>query len=208
MDETTLEGLAARLPTLDPSCGATRLIAVDGHAGAGKSTLAARLAGHNASRTTPLVHLDDLATHEEPFAWTTRLTDQLLTPLSQGRTAVHDVYDWTLRRFAGTREVPPAPVVLLEGVGAGRRALRPYLALVLWLEVPPDEAHRRGLHRDGAALTDFWTEWTRAEEAHFAADPTRPYADLLVRQTEEGDGYTAAPGPRRRTSARRSGHVP
>ncbi len=201
----TAAGLAARLTELEPSCGVSRLVAVDGHAGAGKSTLAARLADLTGA---PVVHLDDLATHEEPFTWTARLGEQVLSPLSRGLAAVHEVYDWTLRRFEGSREVPPAPVVLLDGVGAGRRALRPHLALVLWLEVGPDEAHRRGLRRDGAAMADYWTGWNRAEAAHFATDPTRPYADLLVRQTGDGDGYAASPGPGRPADRRRFDDVP
>lgn len=204
--EMTLSGLTALLPGLDPSCGPVRLVAVDGHAGSGKTTLAGRLAERLGG--APVVHTDDLATHEEPFAWTGRLAGQVLGPLSLGRTAEHEVYDWTRRRFASRREVPAAPVVLLEGVGAGRAATRPHLALVLWLEVGREEARRRGLLRDGPELAHFWTGWTRAEDAHFAADPTRPYADLLVSQTAGGDGYTAVPGAAARAAATRRGHRP
>lgn len=169
------------------------MVAVDGHAGSGKTTLAGRLSA--ALGGAPVVHTDDLATHDEPFAWTERLTAEVLTPFAEGRPARHRVYDWTAREFRGTREIAPAPVVLLEGVGAGRAALRPHLALILWLEVDAATARTRGLRRDGPALAHFWTGWTRAEDAHFAADPTRPHADLLVRQAP--DGYHAAPGPRR-----------
>jgi len=191
MDDLTLPRLAALIPGLAPSCGPVRLVAVDGHAGSGKTTLTARLAERLGG--APVVHTDDLATHEEPFAWTGRLTGQVLGPLSQGRTARHEVYDWTSRRFGGAREVPPDPVVLVEGVGAGREALRPFLALLLWLEVDPVTARQRGLRRDGAELAHFWTGWTREEDAHFSRDPSRPFADLLVHQT--GDGYRAVPGP-------------
>ena len=191
MNDLTLPRLAALVPGLAPSCGPVRVVAVDGHAGAGKSTLTARLAA--LLDGAPVVHTDDLATHEEPFGWTERLAEQVLGPLSRGRTARHEVYDWAAREFDGSREVPPEPVVLLEGVGTGRAALRPYLALLLWLEVDPGTARRRGLRRDGPELAHFWTGWTRDEDAHFAADPSRPFADLLVRQT--GGGYLAVPGP-------------
>ncbi|MBY8881014.1 uridine kinase family protein [Actinacidiphila acidipaludis] len=191
MDDLTLPRLAALIPGLAPSCGPVRLVAVDGHAGAGKTTLTARLAERLGG--APVVHTDDLATHEEPFAWTERLTGQVLGPLSRGRTARHEVYDWRARSFGGEREVPPEPVVLVEGVGTGRAALRPLLALLLWLEVDPEVARERGLRRDGAGLAHFWTGWTREEDAHFAQDPSRPFADLLVHQTE--DGYRAVPGP-------------
>ncbi|WP_328917175.1 MULTISPECIES: uridine kinase family protein [unclassified Streptomyces] len=191
MDDLTLPHLAALLPALPPSCGPVRLLAVDGHAGSGKTTLAARIAEQLGG--APVIHLDDLATHEHPFDWTTRLADQVLGPLSEGRPADHEVYDWTARRFTTRREIPAAPVVLLEGVGSGRAALRPYLALLLWLEVDAETAHRRGLLRDGPELTRFWTGWNRAEDTHFAADPSRPFADLVVHQTH--DGYLAVPGP-------------
>jgi uridine kinase len=207
--EMTLAAVARLVAGLAPSCGPVRLVAVDGHAGSGKTTLAGRLSERLDG--APVVHTDDLATHEEPFAWTGRVAEQVLGPLSGGRSVVHEVYDWSARRFAGQREIPAAPVVLLEGVGAGRAALRPHLALVLWLEVGPDEARRRGLLRDGPDLAHFWTGWTRQEDAHFAADPTRPYADLLISQTSgrtsgrtpgdeggadgEAGGYTAVPGP-------------
>jgi uridine kinase len=191
MDDLTLPALAALLPSLAPSCGPVRLVAVDGHAGSGKTTLAARLAAGLAG--APVVHSDDLATHEEPFGWTQRLAGQVLEPLRRGRAARHGVYDWTARAFRGEREIPAAPVVLLEGVGTGRAELRPLLALVLWLEVDPATARERGLRRDGPELAHFWTGWNRDEDAHFAADPTRPFADLLVHQTP--DGYRAVAGP-------------
>lgn len=161
-----------------------RLVAVDGHAGSGKTTFAAALA--SALDGAPVVHLDDLATHEELFEWTGRLRDQVLEPLRRGDTARPAKYDWVARRFATTLEVPPAPVVLLEGVGVGRRALRPRLASLLWLEVSRDTARERGELRDGPALAGFWAGWMRAQDAHFAADPSRPFADLLVHQRPDG----------------------
>ncbi|WP_329130052.1 hypothetical protein OG552_05480 [Streptomyces sp. NBC_01476] len=202
MGDLTLPRLAALLPTLAPSCGPVRLVAVDGHAGSGKTTFAARLAAELGG--APTVHTDDLATHEQPFDWTDRLTEQVLTPLAEGRPARHQVYDWVARRFAGEEEVPPAPVVLLEGVGTGRLAVRPHLALLLWLEVDPGTARRRGLRRDGPQLAHFWTGWTRDEDAHFTADPSRPFADLLVHQTS--DGYRAETGGAVRTVPTVRGH--
>ncbi|MFI0896350.1 uridine kinase [Streptomyces sp. NPDC020983] len=186
----SLREVAAALGVLPPSCGPVRLVAVDGHAGSGKTTLAGRLAAELGG--APVVHTDDLATHEEPFGWEGRFAAQVAGPFRAGRAARHEVYDWTARRFAYSREVPAAPVVLVEGVGAGRRTLRPHLALTLWLEVDRDTARGRGIRRDGPALAHFWTGWSAAEDAHFASDPTRPYADLLVRQTQ--DGYRAVPG--------------
>ncbi|WP_327270124.1 hypothetical protein OG233_27050 [Streptomyces sp. NBC_01218] len=187
-----LAGRARGLLSLPPSCGPVRLVAIDGHAGSGKSTLATRLA--EALGGAPLLRLDDLATHEELFAWTDRLREQVLRPLSRGEPARYAPYDWTARRFGPLRALAPAPVVLIEGVGAGRRLLRSRLAALWWMEMDRDTSWERGRRRDGAALRGFWDGWTVAEERHFAEDPSRPYADALVRQVSEG--YEWLDGPR------------
>jgi uridine kinase len=186
--------LARALRRLPPSCGPVRLVGVDGHAGSGKSTFAGQLAG--ALGGAPVLHLDDIASHEELFDWTERLLDQVIEPLRRGATAHYAPYDWRARRFGPARPLPPAPVVLVEGVGAGRRALRPFLAHLLWMELPREQSWARGRSRDGEEQREFWDGWVPAERRHFADDPSRPYADLLVRQVTEG--YEVLPGPVRR----------
>ncbi|MDN3022463.1 hypothetical protein [Streptomyces sp. S.PB5] len=186
-----MEQLADHLRRLPPSCGPVRLIAVDGHAGSGKSTFAGQLAA--ALDGAPVLHLDDIASHEELFGWTGRLLAQVIEPLSRGASAHYSPYDWHARRFGPARTLPPAPVILVEGVGAGRRVLRPHLARLLWMELPHEESWRRGRSRDGEEQREFWDGWVRAEVEHFAEDPSRPFADLLVRQRKEG--YELLVGP-------------
>ncbi|MFD5815441.1 uridine kinase [Streptomyces sp. NPDC127038] len=192
-----IHDLASRLLRLPPSCGPVRLIGVDGHAGSGKTTFAGRLAA--ALGGAPVLHLDDIATHEEPFGWTGRLLSTVVEPLGRGETARYAPYDWTAREFRPVRELPAAPVVIVEGVGAGRRALRPWLARLLWMELPHEQAWERGRRRDGPAQSAFWDGWVRAERRHFAEDPSRPFAHQVVRQCPEGyevrEGPAGAPGP-------------
>ncbi|MEV3969344.1 hypothetical protein AB0K68_14525 [Streptomyces sp. NPDC050698] len=183
--------LAARIRRLSPSCGPVRLVGVDGHAGSGKSTFAGQLAG--ALGGAPVLRLDDIASHDALFDWTGRLREQVIEPLSQSRTARYTPYDWRERRFGPPLPLPPAPVVLVEGVGAGRRALRPHLALLLWMELAREQAWARGRSRDGEEQREFWNGWVAAERRHFADDPSRPFADLLVRQRAQG--YEVLAGP-------------
>ncbi|MEU9580697.1 uridine kinase family protein [Streptomyces chilikensis] len=185
------DALASALLRLPPSCGPVRLIGVDGHAGSGKTTFAARLA--EALGGAPVLHLDDIATHRELFSWTTRFASEVLKPLREGRTARYAPYDWSGRRFGAPRSLPPAPAVVVEGVGAGRRALRPHLARLIWADLPAEESWRRGRLRDGEEQRDFWDGWEAAERAHFARDPSRPHAHLLVRQVP--CGYELSEGP-------------
>jgi hypothetical protein len=154
----------------------------------------------------PVVHLDDIATHEELFTWTSRLLKQVIRPLRRGETARYLPYDWHTRTFGPPRPLPPAPVVLMEGVGAGRRALRPYLAALLWMEVPDEEAWARGRSRDGEEQREFWARWVTEERRHFAENPSRPYAQLLVRQRSQG--YEVLPGPAGATGSTLLPHSP
>jgi uridine kinase len=186
-----LPELARRLRGLPPSVGPVRLVAVDGHAGSGKSTFAGLLA--EALGGAPVLHLDDIATHEELFDWTGRMLREVIAPLQRGEAAAYRPYDWRARRLGPPRELPAAEVVLIEGVGAGRRALRSYLARLLWMEMEPEAAWSRGRARDGEEQRTFWDGWVQAEQRHFAADPSKPYADLVVRQVQEG--YEVLDGP-------------
>ncbi|MEV5355908.1 hypothetical protein [Streptomyces sp. NPDC052693] len=183
--------LACRIRRLPPSCGPVRLVGIDGHAGSGKTTFSGELA--RALGGAPVLRLDDIASHDALFDWTGRLLEQVIEPLARGRTAHYSPYDWRARRFGPPRPLPPAPVLLLEGVGAGRRALRPRLALLLWLDLPREEAWARGRFRDGEEQREFWNGWVPAERRHFAEDPSRPFADVLVRQIEVG--YEVLTGP-------------
>lgn len=208
---TSPGALAALLAQLPPSLGPVRLVAVDGHAGSGKSTFAARLAeelgaapGMGASGLggapgcAPVLPLDDVASHDALFAWVDRLRNQVLDPLAAGRTARYEVYDWERRQFGPEiAEIPAAPVVLLEGVGAGRRELRPFLACLLWMDMPQRQAAEHGLRRDGPRLAEFWEGWTRAERTHFADDPSSPHANFLVSRGDRG--HTVRAGPVRLT---------
>ncbi|NJP67773.1 uridine kinase family protein [Streptomyces spiramenti] len=168
-----------------PALGGVRLIGIDGHAGSGKSTLADALAARLGG--APVIRSDDLADHDHLFAWTGRLTEEVLAPLRGGRPARFRAYDWERRTGGAWRRVRPAPVVLLEGVGAGRRALRPSLSLLLWLDVDRAMAWERGRRRDGPAQERFWDGWRPAEDGHFRDDPSRDAADILV--VPQYDGY-------------------
>ena len=160
--------------------GGTRLVAVDGPAGSGKTTLAARLAA--AVGEAPVVHMDDLYegwTGLGPPVWA-RLHDQVLHPLAHGRAARYQCYDWTAGRFDRWVDVPVPEVLLVEGVGAGARPVMAYVSLLIWVEAPSGLRLARGIDRDGPGLRTEWERWRALEDAHFTADGTRDRADLVV----------------------------
>ncbi|MFI5891240.1 uridine kinase [Actinoplanes sp. NPDC051513] len=174
--------LAEQIRHIAPKLGGTRLIAVDGPSGAGKTTFALRLAKQ---LDAPVVHTDDLLDGwNDQFTFWRRLERQVLGPLRRGETATYQRYQWHLGAFAGPPvRVGPAPAVLLEGVSAARREIRPELSLSVFVVAPPDLRWRRAVARDGddsVAFRAYLERWRAAEDRHFAQDETAAAADLIV----------------------------
>ena len=159
--------------------GPVRLVGVDGCGGAGKTTFAARLSA--AVGGTPVVHTDDFASHDVPTEWWPRMLSDVVEPLLRGEPASYRPYDWVDRRTSDDIIiVSPAPVVIIEGVGATRAAWRNRLALRVWVDCPRDLRFRRGIERDGEALRDFWVGWMAAEDDYVASERPWASADLVV----------------------------
>ncbi len=158
--------------------GAVRLVAVDGPGGAGKSTFAARLAAHAGG--APVVHTDDVASADHPIDWWPRLLRDVIEPIAAGGVGRFRRYDWDTQRLAEWLTVPRAPLVVIEGVTAGRREWRDHLAFIVWIETPHAGRLRRGLERDGDEMDGQWADWMAAEDEHYARDPTIGVADVVV----------------------------
>jgi uridine kinase len=168
--------LAARLRELGPSCGAVRVVAVDGPSAAGKTTLAAALSA--ALDGAPVVHSDDFPVpwDGDPLAWWPPLTALVLEPLRAGRTGRFRRYDWRHGTYAEESEIPIAPVVVIEGVGAARTEAP--VAFRIWVEAPHDVRRRRAAERGDDLAA--WDHWAETEAKLFAADRTRERVDLVI----------------------------
>jgi hypothetical protein len=156
--------------------GRPRVVAIDGRSAAGKSTVTGLL--HDALPSSAVVHTDDIAWHHSFFDWADLLAGGVLEPVRCGQPVRYRPPAWDARGRAGAIEVPVGlEMVLIEGVGAGQRALAPLLDAVVWVQSDFAEAERRGIARDIAqgvngdreASTRFWHEWM-AEELAFVND--------------------------------------
>lgn len=176
--------LADRAMAATPRLGPVRLVAIDGPAGSGKTTLAGALADELVGRgaNTAVLHLDDLYdgwTGLEGSLWP-RLAAQVLEPLRRGRDARYQRYDWVAGAFDGWVDVPAPAALVLEGCGSARRAADELVVLRVWVEAPPGLRLSRGLARDGEAARPHWERWMRDEAAHFARERTAERADVRL----------------------------
>jgi uridine kinase len=159
--------------------GDVRLVGVDGCGGAGKTTFAARLA--HAAGGAPVVHTDDFASFDEPIDWWPRMLADVVEPLCAGEPARFRPYDWVARRLASDPvTVPLAPLVVIEGVGATRRAWRDRLVMRIWVDAPREVRLRRGLERDGEHMHEFWSWWMSEEDRYVADEQPAKAADLTI----------------------------
>ncbi len=170
--------VTALLSSRPTTLGAGRLVCVDGPAGSGKTTLAAALVRREPDAT--VVHMDDLFEGWHGLPTVDAQLDGLLVPLAQARPGHYRRWDWHADGWAEQVEVPPSPLLVLEGVGSGSLVTSPYATVLVWVEAPYDLRMRRGLERDGDAFAPHWEAWAGAEAEHFARHRTRERADLVV----------------------------
>lgn len=173
---STYRDLAYEILLRSPRRGRTRVVAVDGGSGSGKTTIATRLAR---ALGASLVHTDDIAWWESFFDWWPLMIDGVLRPLSQGRDVRYRPSAWEQRGRHGAVEAVAADAVVIEGVGSGRMELASWVDFLVWVDTDRQLAKDRGLERAGEDPM-FWTEWERAEEEHLDRDRPWERADVLI----------------------------
>lgn len=187
----SLDDLAQTILARPARLGGVHLVVLDGPAGSGKTTLAARLQAafdrSPGSPVTALVHLDDLyegwsglRADRGSGTPTRRLTADLLLPLAAGRSGRWRRYDWGRAAFAEWHTVEVPAVLLLEGCGAADPSFDAWTSARFWVQAPRELRIRRGHERDGAQMTAHWQAWQDEEDALFRADRTKERADWLV----------------------------
>lgn len=160
-----------------PSTSEVKIVAIDGPGGAGKSSLARRLAAELGA--APILHTDDFASWENPVDWWPEMLERAIEPLAAGKPARFEPTDWS---GDGPEEVTiePNEYVILEGVSASRTEFRPYLTYTIWVDAPAELRLERGLERDGEGARALWEKWMAEEDDFFGREKLREKADLVL----------------------------
>lgn len=159
------------------------VIAIDGPAGAGKTTLATNLALALASElSVQIIHMDDLYD-----GWDNALGSQLSETLAHivsshksGRKIAFSRYDWAKSAFKAAEEIPEADLIILEGVGSGQGAIRDELAALLWIDIDHSLGLERVISRDGDSIKAQMQMWLTQQQQHFSREGTQNAADFIL----------------------------
>jgi len=170
--------LGAAVRAAAPRAGRTRVLAIDGRSGAGKTSLAAAL---SAELGAPVVSLDDLYGGWDGLErGIDLLVSEVLEPLAAGVPARVPRYDWVRQTWLEPTPLQPPELLIVEGAGAGARRAAAFESLVVWLEAPLSVRKKRALERDGETFEPYWDRWAAQEEAMLARERTPERADAVL----------------------------
>src|ERR1700759_4559151 len=141
--------LADLLAGTEPRLAGTRLVALDGRSGSGKTWLAERLAGPIGAS---VIHLEDLYPGWDGLAGTAEVLAGWVTgPLGRGQPARWRRFDWDAMSYAEGHTTGPADVIIREGCGSVRAGLAAAYAARIWVEAPAVTRQHRLRARPGWA---------------------------------------------------------
>ena len=190
MKPLSLEALQEAITDTAPR-SRTRLVAIDGFGGAGKSELAQAL--NDQIDEAAVVEVDDFwhpsTTRPQrdrvvvdpgcDYDWR-RLLDQVITPLREDRPAWYQRYDWGEDELLDWVEVTPGGTVIVEGVFSTRPELRSAYDCTVWVDCPIELCLKRGYERDGENGFDLWeNEWIPAYRRYVELHDPRSHIDYV-----------------------------
>ena len=159
------------------------LLAIDGPAGAGKTTFAAKLEAElSVNGSVRVIHMDDLYNGwdnalSNPLA---EILDRISTAHIAGREFVIKIFNWHTMAFDREERLTPTDYLIIEGVGAAQQIVRETGATTYWLDIEPEVGLQRVLDRDGVHIEAQMRQWQVDQDKHFARDETRENCEFKL----------------------------
>lgn len=175
--DLTFPELAHSLLNVDLA-GATRIIAIDGYSGSGKSWFTQRLAQ---AFNAPVLHLDDYVPGWDKLSQgLATIQREVVQPLFLGEPAHSHRYDWVAAQYAEMTHWQPGGTLLIEGSGAGGIS-DSLLSTLIWIETAPTVRESRlDAREDYDIYAPYREVWKRHEHELAAAHHTPQRAHLRV----------------------------
>jgi cytidylate kinase len=168
------EVLAARVRAAAKARGVPRIVVlIDGHSGAGKTTLATALAHELKAQR---VALDVLYPGWGGLEVGSAMVKNLLAAQDPG----YRRWDWERNEPAEFHKVNPKRDIVVEGSGCLSRSNRELATFAVWIRLDQAERRRRAIARDGEAFHEHWFRWAAQEQAFFLRERPDTLADAIV----------------------------
>lgn len=168
------EVLAQRIRASAEEQGATRLVVlIDGHSGAGKTTLATELAY---ALKAQHVGLDAFYPGWGGLEVGSAMVRGVLDPVNPG----YKRWDWKRNQQAEFHKLNAKKDIIVEGSGSLSRSNRELATFGLWIRLDQVERKRRAIARDGTTHQAHWDRWAAQEQAFFARERPDILADAIM----------------------------
>ena len=187
--EMDVRALLARIDALGAE-KARVIVAIDGGAGSGKTTLAAQIAEETGA---DCLHMDDffLQPHQrtaerlaEPGGNVdyARFEAEVLAPLCCGEAYIYRRFSCAEQRLLPGEKKAPARITVVEGSYSLHPRLARYYDLKVLLRIDADEQSARILAREGEEKhARFMREWIPLENLYFDKTDIAARCDMILR---------------------------
>lgn len=161
---------------------ANPVVLVDGHSGAGKSSLTARIAAlWPFVGRVQVVALDSLYPGWDGLDDGVRRAEEwILRPHARGLIGTWRRWDWERGEEAESSAVDPALGLIVEGSGVLTPLTARLADIRLWVEAPESTRRARALARDGETYRPHWDRWAAQERRHVERDDPRSAATRII----------------------------
>ena len=190
-EPTTYDDLLARVRALVTASERVPVVGITGHGGAGKSTLAERLAADLGVAEDQIVATDALYAATcgpgggmwDQLDWLT--LEGVIAKARRGDDRLRYGWRWYTGE-TGTVDQPMPLVLIVEGIRLIRQATRDWFDLTVWLDMDAETAGARAVARnveqgDAETELDLWrTKWIPEGHEYQRLERPQQYADMVL----------------------------
>jgi hypothetical protein len=161
---------------------ANPVVLIDGRSGAGKTSLARRVASRwPVAGPVQLIALDSIYPGWDGLdAGAERALERILRPHGRGYHSTWNRWDWEQGAEAESYAVNPALGLIIEGSGILTSASAAIADVRVWVESAETGRKARALARDGETYRPHWERWAAQESRHIERDAPRELATRII----------------------------